>query len=327
MRIRSREIASSAGLFMWALPILLATSLALCAWISLSCGPNSEESPTSGQLVVYTAESVSPAMEQIVDDFNKLYTNAHITLVVTTSREAIVKLLNNEAKVIVSARALNTEERAVIAKYDLHVDSIKIAYDGIAAIVHPSNPISQLSLGELNQIITGKVKRWRDLYAKGKSAPEIFVALGGPNTSEYELMKTEIAKGEPFTTRIYPCSTSVQVIKLTANRPEAIGFVGMDWLTSDSSKVKVLELGTGEYFTDSAGRQVKFFAPELAHIYRGFYPLRRSIYIYSREKGFGLGAGFMTYVASPDGQKIIKNHGMVPATQRIRLVRPSSETS
>jgi phosphate transport system substrate-binding protein len=327
MRTRCREIAGSTGWVSRAFPILLVAGVTLCAWTGLNCGPNSEETPTSGRLVVYTAESVSPAIKEIVGEFNKLYNNAHITLVVSTSREAIVKLLNNEAKVVVSARAINTEEQAVITKYDLYVDSIKIAYDGIAAIVHPSNPISQLSLNDLSKIVSGKAKRWRELYAKGRSTPEIFVALGGPNTSEYEVMKTDIAKGEPFTTRLYPCSTSSQVIQLTANRPEAIGFVGTDWLTNDSLKVKVLELGTDEYFTDSAGRQVKYFAPEQAHIYRGFYPLRRTIYIYSREKGFGLGAGFMTYVASPDGQEIIKNHGLVPATQKIRLVRPSSETS
>jgi phosphate transport system substrate-binding protein len=310
-----------------AFPILLVTGPMLTAWMALSCGPNSGETPTSGSLVVYGAESVSPAIKDIVDEFNKLYTNAHISLVVCSSREAIVKLLNNEAKVVVSARALNAEEVGVVTKYELYVDSIKIAYDGIAAIVHPSNPVNQLSLNELNEILTGKIKRWRDLPAKGKSTPEIIVALGGPNTSEYELMKTDVANGKPFTTRLYPCSTSTEVIQLIASRPEAIGFVGVGWLANDSSKVKVLELGTDEYFTDSAGRQVKYFAPEQAHIYRGFYPLRRAIYIYSREKGFGLGAGFMTYVASPDGQTIMKNHGLVPATQKVRLVRPSSETS
>jgi phosphate transport system substrate-binding protein len=310
-----------------AFPIILVLGLTPFLWIGLSCGPNSGESPTSGSLVVYTAESVSPAIKEIVDEFNKLYNSAHISLVVSTSREAIVRLLNNEAKVVVSARALNSEEQAVITKYDLYVDSIKIAYDGVAAIVHPSNPINQLSLNELGQIATGKVKRWRELSAKGRSSPEIFVALGGPNTSENEIIRTEVTKGQVLTTRLYPCSTSTQVIELTARQPEAIGFVGVGWLPGDSSKVKVLELGTDEYFTDSAGRQVKYFAPEQAHIYRGFYPLRRTIYIYSREKGFGLGAGFMTYVTSVDGQKIIKNHGLVPATQKIRLVRPSSETS
>jgi phosphate transport system substrate-binding protein len=318
MRNRCRKIA---------FPILLTAAFALLAWTSLLCGPNEEESPTRGNLVVTTAESVAPVMRDIVAEFNHLYTNAHITLVVSTSREAIVKLLNNEAKVIVSARSLNNEEQEVAKKYDLYVDSLRIAYDGIAAIVHPSNPINQLSLNELGQIVTGKVKTWRELSAKGKSLPEIFVATGGPNTSEYEVMRTDIAKGGPLTTRLYPCSTSTQVIELTAHRTEAIGFVGVGWLAGDSLKVKVLELGTDEYFTDSAGRQVRYFAPEQAHIYRGFYPLRRTIYVYSREKGFGLGAGFMTYVASVDGQRIVKNHGLVPATQKIRLVRPSSETS
>jgi phosphate transport system substrate-binding protein len=314
-------------LFGRAFPILLAADLVLFALSGLGCGPNSGESPTSGNLVVFSAESVAPAIREIADKFNELYKNAHVSLVVSTSREAIVKLLNNEATVIVSARGLNVEERGVAKKFDLFVDSLQIAYDGIAAIVHPSNPLNQLSIKELAQILTGKVKRWRDLSARGRSSPEIFVAMGGPNTSTYDMMKNEVAGGESLTTRLYPCSTSTQVIRLIEQHPEAIGFVGVDWLSSDSSKVKVLELGTDEYFTDSAGRQVKFFAPELAHIYRSFYPLRRTIYIYSREKGYGLGAGFITFVASPDGQKIIMNHGMVPGTQKIRLVRPSSETS
>lgn len=306
-------------------PIVLAAALALFTSIDPGCGPNEGESPTRGELVVLTAESVAPPIGEIVREFNDLYKEAHITLVVTTSREAIVKLLNNEAKVVVSARHFNAEEQAVVAKYDLYVDTIRIAYDGIAAVVHPSNPINQLSLSELGQIVTGEAKTWRQLSPKGKSTPEIFVAVGGPNTSTYENLKTEVASGEMLTTRLYPCSTSTEVVDLVTHRPEAIGFVGNGWLGKDSSNVKVLELGTDEYFTDSVGRQVKYFAPEQAHIYRGFYPLRRTIYIFSREKGYGLGAGFVSYVTSAAGQKIIMNYGLVPGTQKVRLVRPASE--
>jgi phosphate transport system substrate-binding protein len=327
MRNTCRKTAPSNGFFKRAFFILLVTSFALFVFGGPGCGGESAESPTSGNLVVFSAESVAPALQEIVSKFNELYKNAHITLVVSTSREAIVKLLNNEATVIVSARRFNAEEQGVVKKDDLYVDSLKIAYDGVAAIVHPSNPLSQLSVKELAQILTGKAKRWKDLSARGRSSPEIFVAMGGPNTSVYDVMKNDVAGGDSLTKRFYPCSTSTEVIRLVEQRPEAIGFVGVAWVPTDSLKVKVLELGTDEYFTDSAGKQVKFFAPELAHIYRGFYPLRRTIYTYSREKGYGLGAGFITFVASSDGQKIIMNHGLVPGTQKIRLVRPSSESS
>jgi phosphate transport system substrate-binding protein len=327
MRNICSKTAPSTGFFSWAFLILLVISFALFTSGGLGCGPDSAESPTSGKLVVFCAESVAPALQEVVSRFDELYKNAHVTLVVSTSREAIVKLLNNEATVIVSARRFNTEELGVLKKYDLYVDSLQIAYDGVAAIVHPSNPVNQLTVKELGEILAGKVKRWKDLSARGKSSPEILVAMGGPNTSTYNMMKNDVAGGDSLTKRFYPCTTSTEAIRLVEQRPEAIGFVGVAWVSNDSSKVKVLDLGTDEYFTDSAGRQVKFFAPELAHIYRSFYPLRRTIYIYSREKGYGLGAGFITFVASPDGQKIIMNHGLVPGTQKIRLVRPSSETS
>jgi phosphate transport system substrate-binding protein len=327
MRNTSRKIAPPNGFFRRAFLILLLTSLALLTSGGLGCGRDSAESPTSGNLVVFSAESVAPALQEIVSKFDELYKNAHITVVVSTSREVIVKLLNNEATVIVSARRFNAEEQGVVKKYDLYVDSLQIAYDGVAAIVHPSNLLNQISVKKLGQILTGKVKRWKDLSVTGRSSPEIFVAMGGPNTSVYDMMKNDVAGGDSLTKRFYPCSTSTEVIRLVEQRPEAIGFVGVAWVPSESSKLKVLELGTEEYFTDSAGRQVKFFLPELAHIYRSFYPLRRTIYIYSREKGYGLGAGFITFVASPDGQKILMNHGLVPGTQKIRLVRPSSESS
>jgi len=290
----------------------------------IGCAPDQGESPTRGTLQVITAESVAPVLTKVVQEFNQNYPNAHISLSVATTREAIVKMLNNEAKVIVSARELNDEEQAVVEKHQLYVEALGIAYDGIAVLVHPTNPVNQLSLEELRLVITGKVRSWRELHPAGKKSPPIFLAIGGPNSSEYELVKTKVAREMPFTTQLFPCSTSTQVLNLVRARPEAIGFVGTAWLAEDSAGVKVLELGTEEYHIDATGKRVRYFAPHPAHIYREFYPLRRTIFIYSREKGYGLGAGFISFAASGPGQKIFLNSGLVPAVQPVRLVQPTT---
>ncbi len=316
MRIRCPKIAST---------FLLAASLSFSTLSGLSCGPDKGESPTSGRLVVVTAESVSPAVIEMTKKFNELYKNATVSPVVATSREAIVRLLNNEVKLVVVAREPNSEEWDVIKKYDLYIDTVRVAYDGLGVVVHPSNPLSQLSLSQLEQIVTGKVKKWRELSPKGRSSPEIFLAVGGPNTASYDIVKRKIAKGEALTERVYPCSTSTQVLNLTRQRPEAIGFVGSGWLARDSSRVKILEICGDEYFTDAAGRLAKCFAPHPAHIYRGFYALRRPIYILSREKGFGLGAGFTSFVASAAGQNIFLENGFVPGTMPVRLTSKALE--
>jgi phosphate transport system substrate-binding protein len=305
--------------------ILNAAILGFLIATGLGCGPDKGESPTSGHLVIISAESVSPAVIEITKRFNELYKNATVEPKISTSREAIVRLLNSEVKLVVVERKLNREELDIIKKYDLYVDTIKVAYDGLAVVVHPSNPLSQLSLSQLEQIATGKVKRWRDLSPKGRTSPDIFLALGGPNTSAYEMLKTDVAKGAALSERVYPCSTSTQVLDLIRNRPEAIGFVGTGWLANDSSKVKVLDICGDEYFTDASGRLVKCFSPHPAHIYRGFYALRRPIYLLSREKGFGLGAGFTSFVASAAGQKLFLEKGYVPATMPVRLTQATSE--
>jgi phosphate transport system substrate-binding protein len=304
--------------------ILISAGLLPLLFTGISCGPEEGESPTRGNLHVVTAESVSPVVTKVADEFNRLYPNAHVSLSVATTREAIVSMLNSEVKVIVSARELNSEEQEVVAKNGLYVEALRIAYDGIAVVVHPSNPVNRLSLEELRAITTGKIKSWRNLQPRARKSPEIFVAVGGPNTSEYEVIKTKVARDEPFTDRIYPCSTSTQVLKLVRQRPEAIGFVGTAWLLQDSAGVKVLEIGTEEYHLDANGRMVRFFDPHPAHIYREFYPLRRTIYLYSREKGYGLGAGFISFAASGPGQKIFLDNGLVPAVQPVRLTQPTA---
>lgn len=308
--LRHKATASSVLLF----------TLIFLTLVGLSCAPDEGESPTRGKLLVVTAESVSPAVKEIVEEFNRTYPNAHVSLVVSSSREAIVKLLNNEVKVAVVGRGLNSEEQDVVEKYNLYLDTFKVAYDGIAVLVHPSNPIDHLSLRELQQIITGKVKTWRELSPRGRRSPEILLAIGGPNFSIHEILRNTLANNEPLTTNLYPCSTSTQVLQLTRERPEAIGFVGSNWIQGDPPGVKILELGSDEYITEAVGTGVKYFAPHPAHVYREYYPLRRTIYILSREKGYGLAAGFIRYMTGPEGQRIFKDNGLVPATMPVRLV-------
>ncbi len=63
-----------------------------------------------------------------------------------------------------------------------------------------------------------------------------------------------------------------------------------------------------------------YLQPYKAYILMKKYPLSRTVYIISREGRTGLGSGFLAYVASDKGQRIVLKSGLVPATAPVRLV-------
>ena len=63
-----------------------------------------------------------------------------------------------------------------------------------------------------------------------------------------------------------------------------------------------------------------YYQPFQGYLAQGTYPLRRNLYIISREARAGLGTGFASFVASDKGQRIFLKSGLLPATMPIRLV-------
>jgi phosphate transport system substrate-binding protein len=109
------------------------------------------------------------------------------------------------------------------------------------------------------------------------------------------------------------------MIQYVIAHPLAIGMIGANWLNDNKERVKVLGL-LDPNAPDSSGTGREYFKPHQAYIYRGSYPITRDVYIYSRADNYGVGAGFISFVTSAPGQKIVLNSGLVPATMPVRLV-------
>src|SRR5258708_4694538 len=99
-----------------------------------ACQQERTETPTKGHGTVVVSESVSPLMTTEKDTFERLYPDAHIKVETANAREAIGRLFNDTIKVIVSSRALTTEEREAARKANVQYAEYKIAFDAIAVI-------------------------------------------------------------------------------------------------------------------------------------------------------------------------------------------------
>lgn len=285
-----------------------------------SCSGEKRETPTRGSLTMITSEDIFPVIDIQVKDFQRVYEEAQIVNRSSSSRDAIVQLLNDSITLIVCARELNEEERRVIAHNKLEVDSLKIAYDGVAVIVNKKNSLAKLDITELRKLLSGKTLRWSEVNGSSLSSA-VIVAMGDPNSGVHEFVKRRLIGNEQLTSSFYPCSSSAEIFSIVKERPNVIGFVGTSWLSKMPEEIKTLEIGDPNSTHESASTETEYFLPHQAHIYRKYYPLTRTIYIYTHNVGKGVGWGFTSFAASSEGQKIIVSNGLVPATMPVRLVQ------
>jgi phosphate transport system substrate-binding protein len=283
------------------------------------CYEEQKQSPTKGNLEITIDETVAPSMKAVVDEFEKLYPEAKINPNIKTARETIADLLNERVNMIISSRDFNSEEKAVINKYKLEIFTHRIAYDGIVIIVNKKNPLKQIDILQLKKIFNGEMTIWKNIN-KNLNSGNIQIIGETANAGGYEYIKDKILGGKDFVKTVYPCTTSTHVIDMVSRFENSIGWVGLSWNPKDNKGVRVLEVAV----YDSTSVVQNYFEPHPAHIYRKYYPLVRSIYIFSRDVGYGVGSGFITF-ATHEGQKVIRNTGIVPATYPVRLIQLGSQ--
>jgi phosphate transport system substrate-binding protein len=296
--------------------VLVLSCLAIVLVILAGCQGEPKETPSKGYTTWMVSDEIVPLIQQEKDKFEELYTKAHIKLIPATDREAVSRLFNDTIKTAVLSRPLLADEQSAARQAKLDLSEYKVAIDAIAIIVNNKNPIDQLRTTELDSILTGTVTNWKEVGGKTGS---IHVCLPTRNLGDYEVMSNELLHGAKFGQPARIADSAAEMLRFVIDDPDAIGMVGMNRYDAKRDSVKVLALADPNA-PDSLGIRGRYFKPFQAHIYRRYYPLTRDIVIYSRADEYGVTAGFITFIANIDGQKIVLNSGLVPATMPVRLV-------
>jgi phosphate transport system substrate-binding protein len=301
--------------------------LILPAMFLISCRQRVDEnSPTSGKLNILCDEAVYCAFKFQKDEFEKNYPHAWLHMKLCTTNYAIGSLLNNDVECIISTRELDSVETEFLIHNDIQVYSQKLALDGIAFLVNTRNPVNELNLDQIRNILTAKTAYWNDLsdaFTFTGNVKNIEIAIDGSKSGNYHIIKNQVLGQDSLSSsaRILPgdsiTSSAERIMKHIAANEGAIGYVSTAWLGNNSEflkvskDVKILRISSRDY-----ERAVQ---PIPGYLYRGDYPLRRVIYIMHRQKYIGLAAGFTAYLAGNEGQRIFLNNNLVPVVNPVRL--------
>ena len=275
-------------------------ALALLAGCGNQTDNNSSNNDNGGDAGDTPAASVSgtvstdgsTSMEKVIGALSESYMAANKDVPVnynpTGSGAGITAVQEGTCDIGLSSRALKDEEKAAGLKETV------LAYDGIAIIVHPDNPVSDLSIEQIAKLYTGEITNWKDV---------------GGSDAEVVLIGREAASGtrdgfESITGTKDKCqyrqelTSTGDVITAVSQNPDAIGYAS---LAAIKDSVKALS--------------VDGVTPGETTVKDGSYPVQRPFVLVTVE-GKALSAAaqsFFDYATSADAADIIAKAGAVAA--------------
>lgn len=277
---------------------------------------------TAGVIPVAVDETFSPIIQEEIAVFESIYPKAGIVPIFTTEGNAIDLLLKDSVRMAITTRPLSTKETNYLHSIKFQPRSFKLASDAIALIVNKSNIDTLITVDQFRQIILGKITNWNQIYPKSKLG-KIVTVFDNPNSSTVRYAIDSVCGGQKLSGNLNAQSTNSEVLKFVAATPQALGIIGVNWLTNklDSTNlsfndiVKVMSVSNEKIATIEGS-----YKPFQAYLFYNYYPLTRNVFIILNDPRSSLPSGFTSFLTSDRGQRIILKSGLVPATQPIRVV-------
>ena len=317
------------------------SALLLMVACMVSCGHSNNTTPkdttTSGMTTIYCDNSFENIMEQEIEVFEYNYPKANIMPFYVDEKTAIDSLMEGATKLLVTSRMINDQDIEYLRSKKRNLRQQRLAVDAIAIVVNNENTIEELSLQDIRDILTGKVKRWGEIEPTKLRNDSIIVVFDHKSSSITHHMRDSILHGEKFNAKVYAQGTPTDVFTAVEKIKNAVGLIGVTWVCTDMSgkdlplEQRVKELNEQSTATFDFKNQIKVLSvryddlpigkkPYQAYIFDGSYPLYRSLYVITTGPSGSLASGFYSFLTSVIGPKIILNTGILPASIHPRVV-------
>jgi len=243
-----------------------------------------------GSISIVGSTTVEPIAVKAAEKYMDEHEGADIQVSGGGSSVGIKSVGEGTADIGMASRQIKDSEKQLYPSLVEHV----IAKDAIALIVHPGNPISDLTTAQIKSIYKGEITNWKAL-----GGPDMAIVVVGRDSASgtREFFHEKVMNKEDFVATQLEKSSNAGVKESVKNTPGAIGYVGLGYIDQTVKAVKV----------DGVG-------PTVTAVLNGSYPISRALYMYTQGQPTGLAKSFLDFIKSPEGQKIVQEEGFVPLT-------------
>ncbi|NOS77015.1 MAG: phosphate ABC transporter substrate-binding protein [Nitrospira sp.] len=269
----------------------------------------------SGKFKIAGSDTMKPLIEAWMGDFTRRHPELKIAVAGAGSQTGLEALLAHQTQIAAMSRRMTAAEISVfVREYGYEPMEVPVANDALAVFVHKDNPVSGLSLDELDAIfcrerlrgLSYAVDSWGlvGLIDEWFEAPIRLYGRNGKSGTSY-LFREEVCKGGTFRPQMVNAQGSASVILDVAKDPHGIGFSAIGYRTSAVRPVPIASVKGGRYVE-----------PNFQTAMDGSYPLRRNLYLYIARPPKSSPPPFLSelvrFALSYQGQQLALEHGYFP---------------
>ena len=209
----------------------------------------------------------------------------------------ITALINGTTDICNASRSMKqTEIEKLKARYNTLGVEIPCAKDGVTIFLNDANRVSEVTLKQISDIYTGKIRNWKEL---GGDNAEIRLYGRENSSGTYTYLHDEVVKAD-YASSVQSLPGTAAVVNAVKKDINGIGYGGAAYaLGVKYAKVKIDAKSTGYLPTDES-------------IAKGEYPITRYLYMYLRSRPTGETKKYIDWILSKDGQAIVKEVGYFP---------------
>ncbi|MBN1510573.1 MAG: phosphate ABC transporter substrate-binding protein [Phycisphaerae bacterium] len=275
-------------------------TMAVCAALMAATTVTAEE-----KLVLDGSTTVGPIAKAFAEYYMSMNPDVNVTVSESGSGNGAKSLIHGTCDIANLSRFMKDNEFTAAAEAGVMPVAHVVAMDGIAMVVHPSNPVKELTVAQVRDIYAGKITNWSDL---GGPDRDIVVVSRDTNSGTYEtfynLVMTHKVDGEKVKEKIQSGAEYVGSNGAARQRvqstPAAIAYVGLGFV---DRTVKDLTIEGVDATPESVASGRYAIARPLFMFTNGYPKLGSHVH------------AFTTIHLSPKGQEIVEEIGFVPVTK------------
>ncbi len=255
--------------------LLLALTIALAA-----CAETPQVTRTPAKLRLAEAADQAAVLERLAASYTADHDWVLIDTASTTQQDAIVRIRNGQ----LDAAILHSEPEQ---KNGIWISGL--AHDPITVIVHPTNPIGDVTLAQLSDLFQGRIFDWTPFGGSGEVIPVSREA----EAYSRQIFEARVMQTRAVTRNAVLKASAKDVVDFVANTPGAIGYVPLSHV---DDRVKALAIEGTVPSPESAAS--------------GKYVLSSPLYVIARSEPQGDLREFMAWLLSNPGQTLLSQSGL-----------------
>jgi len=253
------------------------------------------------------SNTVTPLSSVWAEEFMKTHPDVSIAVSGPGSGVGIAALINGTADICQASRKIKQSEIDQAEVNGVEPYEIQVATDALSVVVHPSNPVSELTIAQLSAIYTGQITNWNEV---GGNDVEIVAIARDTNSGTHVFFKEHVVQMKGLTTEdksleyggdVLMLPSTEEGVSQVASNPNAIFYPGLGYVTEEVKPLAIKQMA------DSTG-----VLPSVQTALDGTYPIARPLLFYTDGEPSDVIKDFIDYCLSSEGQDKVIEVGYVP---------------